>query len=283
MLQRVRQHLRTLRWSTWLGWQVESSWTDPWLFLIYVVAKPLAGVLILLFMFVAARGVTGEMFHYVYVSNACYLLVGAIMFGMSWAVISDREHYGMLKYLYLSPMRLRSYLVGRGLAGGVKAGLGAILALLLGRLLGVPLHWGTVSWPWLVIFLGLGLVMLASLGLIIAGAVLNMARHGYFLSEGIAGTIYLFSGAIFPVDILPRGLQPISLILPPTYWLEGMRRALLGPGYLGSARFADLSESELALMLTLGTCVLFLVANLFFSWCERRAWKKGKFEETTGY
>ena len=38
---------RTLVPSTWLGWQVESNWTDPFLFLVFSVVKPVAGVLIL--------------------------------------------------------------------------------------------------------------------------------------------------------------------------------------------------------------------------------------------
>jgi len=31
--------------ATWLGWQVESNWTDPFLFLVFSVVKPVAGVL----------------------------------------------------------------------------------------------------------------------------------------------------------------------------------------------------------------------------------------------
>src|SRR5437764_821298 len=72
---------------------------------------------------------------FLYVSNACYMLVASIAFGMSWAVISDREHYGMLKYLRVSPARLETYLVGRGLAKGVEGMSGAALTLLLGWLI----------------------------------------------------------------------------------------------------------------------------------------------------
>src|SRR5260221_14784210 len=113
MIDAVRIHWRSLRYAAWLGWQIESNWTDPWRFVVYVLVKPLCGVLLLLFMFQAARAVapggSATMFHYIYVSSACYLVVGAVMFGMSWAVISDRDHYGMLKYVYLSPVRLRNY------------------------------------------------------------------------------------------------------------------------------------------------------------------------------
>src|SRR5215831_12556939 len=103
----MRDHLRSLRWAAWLGWQIESNWTRPWLFLLYVLVKPLTGSLLLVCMFAAVRmapgsAVSPEFLPFLFVSNACYLLVGAVTFGMSWAVLSDREHYGMLKYIYIS-------------------------------------------------------------------------------------------------------------------------------------------------------------------------------------
>src|SRR5215831_4408701 len=39
-----------------IGWETESNWTDPLLFAIYSVAKPLASVLILLFMLQVISG-----------------------------------------------------------------------------------------------------------------------------------------------------------------------------------------------------------------------------------
>ena len=43
--------------------------------------------------------------------------------------------------------------------------------------------------------------------------------------EAIAGALYLVSGAIFPVDILPSFVQPIAYAFPTTWWLEASRRA----------------------------------------------------------
>ena len=34
---------RSFRMAAWLGWQIESNWTDPFLFAIYSIIKPLAG------------------------------------------------------------------------------------------------------------------------------------------------------------------------------------------------------------------------------------------------
>src|SRR4051812_794425 len=111
-------HLRTLRWSAWLGLQAETNRTSPGLFVLYMLVKPVAGSLVLVGMFFAARyatagGVPAEYLPYMYVSNACFGLVGTVMFGMSYVLHVDREHYRMLKYIFISPGRFQTYFVGR--------------------------------------------------------------------------------------------------------------------------------------------------------------------------
>jgi ABC-2 type transport system permease protein len=140
-----------------------------------------------------------------------------------------------------------------------------------------------VDVPWLLVYLVIGSVMLWACGMILAAACLNMSRNGMFLSEGIAGITYLLSGVVFPLKALPEWVQPISLSLPTTYWLEGMRRALMGPmpdqfrGPLGGW-----NNGELALMLAATTAALVVAAQLFWRWSERRAWRNGKLEENAG-
>ena len=109
----MRHTLRVLLWSAWLGWQVSTNWASPWLFALYVLAKPLAGALLLVFMFRAADlalegGIRPGLLVFAYVGNAAYMLVGAVGLGMSGAVVADREQYGMLKYLRVSPAGLRN-------------------------------------------------------------------------------------------------------------------------------------------------------------------------------
>jgi ABC-2 type transport system permease protein len=289
----MQPHRRTLRWSAWLGWQLESNWTEPWLFALYVIIKPLASSLLLVCMYYAARAATAgavppEFLPYMYVSNACYGLVGAVMFGMSYAIIADREHYGMLKYVYISPGRLSTFCIGRALSGGGQALLGGALNLGVGiaafpevrHALGrYPIEWG-----WLVFYLLIGTVMLVSLGLILSAAVLNMARNGMYLSEGLAGVMYLLCGVVFPIGVLPVVFRYASLALPPTYWLEGMRRTLLGPPpeRLLESPLSGWSHWELAGALILSTVVLVAFAAWFFRWSELRAWRNGRIEETTG-
>ena len=289
----MRPHHKTFRWATWLGWQLESNWTEPWLFLIYVLVKPLTSSLLLVCMYFAARSATNgavpvEFLPYMYVSNACYMLVGAVMFGMSYAVISDREHYRMLKYIYIGPGHLQTYFVGRSIAGAAQALLGGVLNLIIGAIAFTEVRDALtrqpVEWGWLFVNLLLGIALLIALGLILAATVLNMARQGMYLSEGISGILYLLCGVVFPLAVLPFGLRCVSLALPPTYWLEGMRRALLGtsPEKMLHGPLSDWTQAELALALLGSTVALGVFAIWFFRHSERRAWRSGRIEETTG-
>ena len=119
----ITEQLRTLKYASWLGWQIESNWADPFLFFIYSVLRPIASVMILVVMYlVIARSETqAPLFAYIYIGNAFYIFVTGVMVGVSWAVIDDREHYGTLKYIYLSPIPYISYLFGRGVARLVTA------------------------------------------------------------------------------------------------------------------------------------------------------------------
>jgi ABC-2 type transport system permease protein len=122
--------------------------------------------------------------------------------------------------------------------------------------------------------------------MLLAAACLNMSRNGMFLSEGIAGLMYLLSGVVVPLAVLPGWVQTISLSLPTTYWLEGMRRALMGPvpanAPLLQSPLTTWNNGELLAALGVTTVVLVVVSQRFWRWSERRAWRNGKFEENAG-
>jgi ABC-2 type transport system permease protein len=287
--------LRTLRLSSWLGWQLDTNWANPWLFALYMFVKPMCGSLMLVCMFYAARHATGgrvpaEFLPYLYISNACYGLVGTVMFGLSYAVVRDREHYRMLKYVYISPAHFQTFFLGRAAARALEGTVGGVLNVAVGLFLFSELKEAVgragIDWLWLVLFLGVGSAMLWACGMMLAAACLTMSRNGMFLSEGIAGLMYLLSGVVVPLAVLPSWVQPISLSLPTTYWLEGMRRALMGPvpanAPLLQSPLTSWSSGELLAALSATTLALVIVAQLFWRWSERRAWRNGKLEENAG-
>jgi ABC-2 type transport system permease protein len=286
----TNEPFRTLGWSAWLGWQIESNWADVRLFVLYLVVKPVCGAMMLVLMFVAAEYAVGvgrmpsQFLPYIYISNACYGLVGAVMFGMSYVVISDRESYRMLKYVYISPGWFQAYFVGRGAARALEGVAGGAITIAAGLL--IPkirdaIQFTTLDVPLLLAFLGVGTVMLWAGGMILASAVLNMSRSGMFLSEGIGSLVYFLSGVVFPLSVLPDWLRPVSLCLPTTYWLEGMRRSLTGVLRVDSP-LSSWTNGELLAALAATTVALVLASQLFYRHAVRKAWRNGKLEEVSG-
>lgn len=286
MLRSIASAWRSFRVATWLGWQVESNWTDPFLFFIYSILKPIASVMILVVMYlIISRSATAEpLFGYIYLGNAFYIYVGSVMTGVSWAVIDDREHYGTLKYIYRSPIPFILYLLGRGVARLVTGTLAVAITVGFGVVaLHLPLHIEQIDIPLFLISLALGLLGLAFIGLFLGGATMLMVRHAWHIGEAVAGALYLFSGAIFPLTVLPPALRPIGFALPMTYWLELIRRALLGPGAAAFPTLAGYTNMQLLGILAGLTVLYGVAALLFFRWAENRAREKGLLDQETHY
>jgi ABC-2 type transport system permease protein len=285
-----RENLRTFRIATWLGWQIESNWADPLVFFIFAVLRPLSTALILVVMYqIIAGGKRADAFDYLFISNAFFVLVVQVMVGLSWTIIDDRENYKMLKYVYTSPARKFAYLIGRAVAK-VLIGLFTTTLLLAtgGLFLGLRLTFERIQWGWLALYFGLGLLILGGLGIALAGISLVIARHGGFIGEIVAGMLLLFSGAYFPPEQLPPVLKEISLALPITYWLEGMRRALSG-GILMvnnvpiSPSLARFDNWQLALILTVSALVSAGGSFFFYQWLEHVAKERGMIDRVTGF
>ncbi len=277
---------RSFRIATWLGWQIESNWTDPLLFAIYSMLKPLASAAILVVMYgVVTNGqFENPIFPYIYLGNAFYIYVGAVMTGVSWAVIDDREHYRTLKYIYVAPIRLPAYWLGRGVARFLTGSFAVIITMAAGVLfLHVPFHPAQVDWPLFLLSLTLGVVMLALMGLVLASISLMIAHHFFLIGEAVAGALYLLSGAIFPLEVLPPWLRPLGFVMPITYWLELIRRSLLGDLARGFPTLSGLSNGQLLGILA-GLSVLFgLLAAVTYRLCDRQAREKGLIDQTTNY
>jgi len=277
---------RTFKAAAWLGWQIESNWADPLVFAIYAVIKPLASAAILVVMYsVITNGAfENKVFPYIYLGNAFYIYVGAIMAGISWAVIDDREHYKMLKYMYVAPIHIPTYLVGRGVARFIFGSISVFITITFGVLfLKVPLVLGEIHWGLFFLSLFMGVLMLIALGLVLGSISLIIANHVWFLGEGVAGALYLFSGAIFPLEVLPEWLRPIGYAMPLTYWLELMRRSLIGEIAEAFPTLAAFSNLQLLGVLLGLTLVFSVVAFFAFRFCDHRARELGYIDMTTNY
>jgi ABC-2 type transport system permease protein len=218
-----------------------------------------------------------------YLGNAFYIYVGAITSGMGWAVVQDREHFRTLKSIYAAPVMVPYYLIGRGVARLVTASFSVIVILTLGVIvLGLGIGPGTVEWPLFAAGLGFGVTALAFMGLAIAGIMLLTGSESWALGDLLAGALYLFSGAVFPLDVLPSALRPLGLVLPVTYWLEIIRRALI-PGDRGASALAAWTDEGVLALLAALTTATGVGAMTLFRVCEGRARQRGLIDRTSNY
>ena len=277
-----------------LGWQMEANWTDPALFFIYSVAKPLAAVLILIVMLdVISGGARPDYRAFVVVGSALWAFVISGISGLAWMVLEDRERYRMLKYVYVSPSNFLVVVLGRGVARIAVGAMGAGITLAVGvLLLGVPFDPAIVNWPLLLFVMAVGLCSTIAIGVVMAAICIQTRQEAWSYPEAVAGALFLISGVVFPLVVLPAPLQVIGLLSPLGWWIEGVRHALF-PGGLSSLGGAGsflasvtghttprTAEIVLALLAT-GT-VATLASVAAFRMSDRRAKDRGLIDLTTG-
>jgi ABC-type polysaccharide/polyol phosphate export permease len=108
----------------------------------------------------------------------------------------------------------------------------------------------------------------------------------------MAGALFLVVGAVFPLAVLPALAQVFGLLVPLTWWIEGVRQALIpdaatsigGTGSVWSDATGMVAPDTAwvlgALLVT--TAISTLVAVACYRWSEHRARERGAFDQTTG-
>jgi ABC-2 type transport system permease protein len=270
---------RTFRTAIGLGWAIEANWSDPFLFAVYTLAKPLAAAGILVIMFQVITDGQGTAFlQFLIVGSALWNVVFGVMTGLVQSILEDRERYRMMKYVVVTPTSLFPFLLGRSVARVAVSFVAVGLTLAVGVFfLGVELR---PEPAYLVAATVLGVTAVIALGIFMAGWCLQLRQEAWHYPEAIAGALYLTSGAIFPIDVLPGFLHPIAYVSPTTWWLEASRRGLLGhgsPGVLG-----NLPDGTVLLLLLATTAVAVPLALVSFRWFINRARQAGLLDMVTG-
>lgn len=230
--------LRTVKQAIWLGWKIDTNWADPLVFAIYYLIRPLAGLLIVGFIFLIGSSVGGtfnpDYFAFMFIGNSFFIYVVQIMMSMSILIHEDRSHYEVLRHIYLTPGSLRWYILGRALNGVLNATISLVLTLGFGLLifqglLGVqmPINWLGIDFPLLALSLFIGMFCFLALGFMLCGINIMTSRVQFMLTEYVSGILYLFGGVVFLPEILPSWGQVITNVLPITYFLGNIRFAIL--------------------------------------------------------
>ncbi len=278
-----------------LGWLMEANWTDPILFFIYSIAKPISSTLIFVVMIEVIGGsTTRELRGFVVVGTALWSFVVSGMAGLAWSILDDRERYRMLKYVYVSPSAFLVVLLGRGVARVAVGAMGAAITLAFGVvLLGIPFDATRIDWPLLLVTMVAGLVSIVAIGVLMAAVCIQTRQESWSYPEAAAGALFLVSGAVFPLVVLPSAIQPLGWLNPLAWWIEGVRHALVpgvavesigGPGssFANTFGHAVPTSAEIVAALLVTGGLITLASALVFRISERRAKDRGLIDQTTG-
>jgi len=269
--------------SARLGWEVSSNWTEPLLFVIYSVVRPISAALILVVMYRAISGDRGATSYiaFLVIGTAFWSFVQNGLAGFANGIAEDRGRYRMLKYVYTSPQPFPVYLLGRAAAQLGSAAASVVVVLLFaGVLLGLPINPLRVNYPMLIVACLLAFLAVASVAMGYSLSLLA-TRDSYGYGEIGAQALYVISGAIFPISVLPGPLAAVAGLSPLAYWLELVRRALLGNATV--RMYPALSDGAVLLRLGLSSAVAVFLAWLLFRWADRRARRKGYIDLETAF
>src|SRR3989441_6051471 len=279
---------RTFKVAAWLGWEMDSNWTEPWLFVLYSIIKPVAGAFILVLMyvvFVAIGRPAGDpdAFSYMYVGNSFFIFVASVLFGTFQVIQSDREWYQTIRYVYISPISYYVYILGRAASKIAVSVFAVAITLVFGVMfLGVRLHLAFADVPLFVVSTILGLSVLLAIGICLGGISFLTAKHTHGLAEGIPGLFYVFCGVLFPLSVLPDWGQAVGRAIPLTYWFDITRR-LLTEGSTVNTTLGGYDPLTILLFLVVSSVGFFGLSVLIYKVGEYFARKAGKIDMTTSY
>jgi ABC-2 type transport system permease protein len=186
--------------------------------------------------------------------------------------------------MYVAPVNIPMYLMGRGVARALTTTVSVAITIVFGVwFLQLQVNALDVRWGLFLVSVVVGVTLLGMMGLTLASIVLVIAHNSWLVGEAVAAALYLFCGAVFPLEALPWWLQPVGYLMPVTYWLELVRRSLVGSVAHQYPTLAALSDAQLLVvvgLLTLGSAVIALAT---FRRCDRLARERGLIDRTTNY
>ena len=228
-----------------LHWIADPQWVIP------NVIAPFVFTFVALTLFKDASGPFG-----------LYAVLGGGMMGMwgntlysSGFAIEFEKWQGTLEEVVAAPSNLLHVVAGRSVSNALFGLTNMIAILLIASLVfQVPLG---VSNPALFgVAIVLTLLSVSALGLIFASAFV-LSRSAQVFTNGLEFPIYVVSGSMFPIALLPFWTHPVAYVLGPTWGIEAIRAAA------GEANVLAAFWLDIAMMLLITAGYVVLAAYLF--------------------
>jgi ABC-2 type transport system permease protein len=158
------------------------------------------------------------------------IIFTSIFSGME--IIWDRQ-FGFLKETLVAPVSRFEIMLGRTLGGATVATIQGILILPIALLLGFrPYSWPLV--PVAIVIMFLTALLFTSFGTALASKLQDMQGFQLIMSF-LVMPLYFLSGAIFPLEGVPKGLALVAKLDPLAYGIDAFRALLINTHHFALA------------------------------------------------
>lgn len=169
--------------------------------------------------------------------------------GLLW----DRQ-FGFLKETLVAPVPRLQIILGRTLGAATVAMIQGLLVAVVCFIAGFRIvNWAEV--PLAFGFLCLIACLFAALGSAI-GSVLQNMQGFQLIMNFLVMPLFFLSGALFPLNSLPKALGVVTSLDPLAYGVDALRASLAGISHFGMI-------ADLAVLVSVGAVMLFVSSYLF--------------------
>jgi ABC-2 type transport system permease protein len=213
-----------LVWRVWVF--TLRSFLASEFFILTAVLQPVIFASIAFFLFRAGADAAGEhTLLYAALGTGMMGVWSTTLFGCGGAIQWHRWE-GTLELLVAAPSRYDMVLLGQTLGASTFGFYSIAATIVWGMLLfGMPLN---ADFPFLLpVALAVAILSLGCLGMLLATSFV-LYRHANALSNLLEYPIWIVTGMIVPLAVLPGWLGPISWFLSPTWAMEAIRGSAIG-------------------------------------------------------
>ena len=169
------------------------------------------------------------------------LVVGALLWNFMSTLYNEiamsiayERWEGTLEYTFMAPVSRFVHLLGISLFSLFNSIVQTIIVL-TGLLILTDLNLRGANLTGVLITIAISAVAFVGLGLIAAVLPVMSPERGAEATHIFQGSLLLVSGVYYPVEVLPKWLQPLSALSPATYTLAACRK-LIGIGSTASTK-----------------------------------------------
>lgn len=169
-----------------------------------------------------------------------YLLIGTLIwsylsmiFDLLSETVSWERWEGTIEYTFMSPASRAAQLIGMGVYA-VIYGIARMIVMLGVISLFFDMSLGDANYLGALGLLAICSISLVGFGMVAAVMPLLSPEKGQQVTSIVTAVLLLVSGIYYKVDVLPGWLQPLAVVSPVTYALDGIRKMLLDGASFGS-------------------------------------------------